>query len=265
MAHGDPPEEMTPEQLQRAWTRVVPSVLACGAWVFAAFTVGGLVMEWAGEGAAPVATVLGLPLFHTGVPGIGWFSCGGLAIGGIAVGGGALGVIAVGGAAVGIVALGGGAIGVIAFGGGAVGYIAIGGGAFGRYVLAGGGRGRYLLTPQRQDEQAVRLFTRYWPRLRRALAEDSILACPECGSEKVSEWRTDLIGFWLVLGAWLAAPPPTWPGALALTVALLVLGLGGVIWGKTLRRRCGECQHAWRPEESGNAGPPEDGGDRTER
>jgi hypothetical protein len=129
----------------------------------------------------PSPSVLSLPLWNLGdgptflnLPvgilvlgggGIGVISLGGLAIGVLAWGGGAFGVIAMGGGAVGIVAIGGGAIGFIALGGGAIGYIAVGGGACGYYVLAGEGAGRHVFSYKRQDEEAVRFFGKYLPRL----------------------------------------------------------------------------------------------------
>jgi hypothetical protein len=71
------------------------------------------------------------------------------------------------GGSVGVIAFGGGAIGLIAAGGGAVGYYALGAGGMGRYVLACGGLGQYLFTPHRQDPEAVELFCRWLPRLRK--------------------------------------------------------------------------------------------------
>lgn len=107
---------------------------------------------------------------YSGRPGLGFgfISVGGLAVGVVAFGGAAVGLIAIGGGALGVLAFGGGAIGVIAVGGGAVGYVAIGGGGFGRYVLAGDGRGRAVLSRRRQDPEAVELFTRWFPALKKA-------------------------------------------------------------------------------------------------
>jgi hypothetical protein len=129
------------------------------------------------EGHVSETEVFGLPLYDTTGPislgvlamgpvALGLVCFGGLAVGGLAVGGGAVGVVAIGGGAVGLVAMGGGAIGVIAVGGGALGFVAVGGGATGTYALGGGGAGRYLLTGTRQDEEAIRFFCKYLPRLR---------------------------------------------------------------------------------------------------
>ncbi|MCK6485613.1 MAG: bZIP transcription factor [Phycisphaerae bacterium] len=107
---------------------------------------------------------------YSGRPGLGFgfISIGGLAVGVVAFGGAAVGLVAIGGGALGVLAFGGGAVGVIAVGGGAVGYVAIGGGGFGRYVLAGDGRGRAVLSRRRQDPEAVELFTRWFPALKKA-------------------------------------------------------------------------------------------------
>jgi hypothetical protein len=115
-------------------------------------------------------SVLGLPIGIVSLGGgaIGVVSFGGLAIGALAFGGGAFGIVAIGGGAFGIVSIGGGSFGLIAVGGGAVGYIAIGGGAYGKYVLAGDGSGKYVFNRRRQDEEAVRFFCKYLPRLRQA-------------------------------------------------------------------------------------------------
>jgi hypothetical protein len=123
-------------------------------------------------GGEPLAPGLSLGIVAVGGGAIGLISFGGMAIGGLAFGGGALGIVAIGGGAVGVVAVGGGSCGVIALGGGACGYIAIGGGAYGQYVLAGDGKGRYVLDRKRQDDEAVRLFCRYLPRLQEAFVEE---------------------------------------------------------------------------------------------
>ncbi len=56
---------------------------------------------------------------------------------------------------------------MIAIGGGAVGFVTMGVGGIGRYVLAFGGLGRFLFTQHRQDREAVELFCRWLPRLRK--------------------------------------------------------------------------------------------------
>ncbi len=105
----------------------------------------------------------------TNDPGItaGIVAIGGMAVGVIAIGGGAVGLFAVGGGALGLIAVGGMACGVFAAGGGAVGLITLGAGGIGRYVLAVGGLGRYLFTQHRRDPEAVELFCRYIPKLKK--------------------------------------------------------------------------------------------------
>jgi hypothetical protein len=120
--------------------------------------------------------VVGLPLIdfagvgtrHPGL-GIGVVGCGGLGIGLIGIGGLGVGVVALGGGAVGIVAIGGGSVGLIACGGGALGVVAIGGGACGKYALGQRGAGKYVLALNRQDDEAIEFFCRYYPRLRDAV------------------------------------------------------------------------------------------------
>ncbi|GJQ27030.1 MAG: hypothetical protein HBSAPP02_20620 [Phycisphaerae bacterium] len=103
--------------------------------------------------------------------GIGLVAIGGLAVGLIAFGGMAVGVFAFGGGSLGVFAFGGGAIGVIAVGGGAVGLVSLGGGGAGIYVCAERGAGRYVFSVQRQDDRAVEFFTRWLPRLKKALVQ----------------------------------------------------------------------------------------------
>jgi hypothetical protein len=57
--------------------------------------------------------------------------------------------------------------------GGAAGYITLGAGGIGRYVLAMSGLGRYLFTQNRQDREAVELFCRWLPRLRKYAGKSS--------------------------------------------------------------------------------------------
>jgi hypothetical protein len=118
----------------------------------------------------PLADFAGIGTRHPGI-GFGIMAFGGLAVGVVAFGGGAVGVLAVGGGAVGILAIGGGSFGVIALGGGAVGIVAVGGGALGYYALGQRGYGKYVLGLNRQDEQAIELFCRYFPRLRDAVTQ----------------------------------------------------------------------------------------------
>jgi hypothetical protein len=123
----------------------------------------------------PNMRVLGLPLIdaagistrHPGI-GLGIIAFGGAGIGVIGVGGLGVGIIAAGGGAIGLVAIGGGALGLIAVGGGACGLIAIGGGAAGYYALGQRGAGKYVLAVNRQDDQAIELFGRWFPALRAA-------------------------------------------------------------------------------------------------
>ncbi|PYT24302.1 MAG: hypothetical protein DMG58_26180 [Acidobacteria bacterium] len=75
----------------------------------------------------------------------------------IAIGDMATGWVALGGLARGGVALGGLSVGVVAWGGAAVGYYACGGAAFGQYVMSAA----------TQDPEAVELFGRFLPWLRR--------------------------------------------------------------------------------------------------
>jgi hypothetical protein len=116
----------------------------------------------------PFIDFAGLGTPHPG-HGFGVNAFGGLSVGAIAMGGGAFGLVAFGGGAFGIVAIGGGAVGVFAFGGGAVGYIAIGGGAAGYYALGQKAAGKYVLALNRQDDEAIEFFCRYFPSLRAAV------------------------------------------------------------------------------------------------
>jgi hypothetical protein len=118
-------------------------------------------------------TLFGLPIAlgvgAVGVVSIGPFGVGVISFGGfgvIAVQG--IGIVSVGGAGLGVIALGGAACGVIAIGGAAVGYVAIGGGAVGVYVLGASGAGRYVLSKRRQDAEAVALFSKWVPGVRKA-------------------------------------------------------------------------------------------------
>lgn len=117
-----------------------------------------------------------LPLVSIGLQGgrqpgptVGVVALGGLAVGVVAVGGMSAGVIAFGGGAVGVFAIGGGSVGLIALGGGACGYIALGGGACGWYAMAQRGAGKFVLAVNRQDPEAIALFSRWVPGLRAAV------------------------------------------------------------------------------------------------
>lgn len=119
-------------------------------------------------GPLPFLSAGGAGSSHPGI-GFGVIATGGLAVGVFAMGGGAIGIVALGGGAIGVVAVGGGAVGVIALGGGAAGWIAVGGGAFGRYTLGGRVFGKFGFGYNRQDPEAVELFTRWLPRFRAAI------------------------------------------------------------------------------------------------
>ncbi|HEV3449388.1 MAG TPA: hypothetical protein VG099_32430 [Gemmataceae bacterium] len=170
-----PSVRIDPLAFQRA---LLPYYLVFMAILIILPTIGQALMPYL-QGHVSETEILELPLYDTAGPvSLGWLavgpvavglvSFGGLAVGGIAMGGGAVGIVAIGGGAVGLLAVGGGAIGVIAVGGGALGYVAVGGGAVGRYALGGGAAGKYLLTGTRQDEEAIRFFCKYLPRLRQA-------------------------------------------------------------------------------------------------
>lgn len=82
------------------------------------------------------------------------------------------GVFAFGVNAVGIIAIGTNAVGVIAIGCNAYGIVAIGIIPFGFYVLSysESSRGKYLLAPHRQDDDAIDLFSRWFPKLTASLS-----------------------------------------------------------------------------------------------
>ncbi len=85
----------------------------------------------------------------------------------------AVGVIAIGGInAGGIIAIGTNAFGIIAIGGNAYGIIAIGPHAWGIYTLSNSefGKGRYRFSPHHQDDQAVKFFTHFMPKLKSAFS-----------------------------------------------------------------------------------------------
>jgi hypothetical protein len=129
-----------------------------------------------GRRVIPPMDVLGFPLIdfagigtrHPGV-GIGVIGVGGAGIGVIGIGGLGVGIIALGGGSIGLLAVGGGSLGLIAVGGGACGYIAIGGGACGYYALGQRAQGKYVLALNRQDDEAIEFFCRFFPGLRAAV------------------------------------------------------------------------------------------------
>ena len=93
------------------------------------------------------------------------------------------GFVTVGVIAVGVVALGAGSrYGMIdkwsaprgRFGiGKAVGIVAVGPTAYGRYTLSYAGNGRYIFSPNRQDEEAVALFTHWLPKFSEVFSPSS--------------------------------------------------------------------------------------------
>ena len=161
-----------PRKFQRAYARIMLTVML-PLYLAAMFTVP---LGMAARRFLPRMTIAGIPLTdiagigtrHPGI-GIGIVAAGGAGIGVVGFGGLGVGLVAVGGGAIGIVAFGGGSIGLIALGGGAVGYIAVGGGACGYYALGQRGYGKYVFALNRQDDEAIEFFCRYWPRLRDAV------------------------------------------------------------------------------------------------
>ena len=128
-----------------------------------------------------------------GAIGIGIVSCGALAVGMVAIGACSVGIVAVGAFSIGIFAFGGNALGVIAIGAGtsygmtniksslrgrfdigkAVGLVAISPKAYGFYTLSYTGKSRYTFSPDRQDAEAVALFTRCLPKLKKTFSASS--------------------------------------------------------------------------------------------
>ena len=129
--------------------------------------------------------------------GIGFIAVGAVSVGVVAIGACSVGVVSMGACSVGIVAFGAFSIGIFAFGGNSFGVIAIGAGtrygyeigprgrfdigravgviaigpeAHGVYTLSYTGRGIYTLSPDRQDADAVALFTRWMPKFKGALS-----------------------------------------------------------------------------------------------
>ena len=128
---------------------------------------------------------------------IGVIAVGGLTVGVVSIGACSVGVIAMGACSVGIVAVGAFSAGIFAFGGNSFGIIAIGAGsrhgyevgprgwfdigravgviaigpkACGVYTLSYEGKGTHMLSPDRQDADAVALFTRWLPKFKEALS-----------------------------------------------------------------------------------------------
>lgn len=123
-------------------------------------------------------------IISVGAVAVGVVAIGACSVGVFALGAGSVGIFAFGGYSVGILAFGGNALGVIALGAGsrygaidkwsaprgrfnigrAVGMVAMGPTAHGRYTLSYAGNGRYMFSLNRQDEEAVALFTRWLPK-----------------------------------------------------------------------------------------------------
>ena len=148
-----------------------------------------------------------------GASGMGELTFGFVTVGVIAVGAVAVGVIAIGACSVGIFALGAGSVGIFAFGAFSVGIFAFGRNAFGVIALGAGSRygmidkwsaprgrfnigkavgivamgpnasgvytlsyvdkGRYTFSPNRQDAEAVALFTRWLPKFNEVFSPSS--------------------------------------------------------------------------------------------
>ena len=146
-------------------------------------------------------------------PGLGEETFGFITIGIISVGAVAVGVIAIGACSVGVFALGAGSVGIFAFGafsagifafgssafglvavgagsrygtidkwsaprgrfdiGRVVGIVAVGPTASGRYSLSYDGKGRYMFSLNRQDEEAVALFTHWLPKFSEVFASST--------------------------------------------------------------------------------------------
>jgi hypothetical protein len=161
-----------PVKFQRALAKPV------GLGVVAIYLIGGMIAAGAvmAKKTLTPTYVLGLPLIdlagagtrHPGV-GIGVIGVGGAGIGIVGIGGLGVGIIGMGGGAIGLIAVGGGSLGLIAFGGGACGIVAVGGGACGYYALGQRARGKYILALNRQDDEAIELFCRWFPGLRDAV------------------------------------------------------------------------------------------------
>ena len=137
-----------------------------------------------------VVEAIGIGFISVGALTLGVVSIGACSVGVIAMGACSVGIVSVGAFSVGIVAFGGNSFGIIAIGAGtrhgyeigprgrfdigrAVGVIAIGPKACGVYTLSYEGKGTYMLSPDRQDPDAVALFTRWLPKFKGALSSAS--------------------------------------------------------------------------------------------
>ena len=97
----------------------------------------------------------------------GWVAIGALARGGVALGGLSFGVVGFRGLSIAAIAFGGLSIGIVAFGGLAIGVVAWGGAAVGYYACGGAAFGQYVIRASTQDPEAVELFGRFMPWLKR--------------------------------------------------------------------------------------------------
>ena len=104
--------------------------------------------------------------------GIGYIAVGAISVGVIAVGACSVGIVAAGAFSIGIFAWGAFSLGIIAIGQ-SVGVVAIGPAACGIYTLSYKGKGRHVFSLDRQDAEAVALFTRWMPKFKGALSPDS--------------------------------------------------------------------------------------------
>ena len=124
---------------------------------------------------------------------IGFISVGALSVGIVAIGACSVGIVAVGAFSVGIFAFGGNALGLIAIGAGTrygwinlksaprgrfdigkvAGIVAVGPAAYGFYTLSYAGKSRYMFSPDRQDTEAVALFTRWLPKFEKTFSASS--------------------------------------------------------------------------------------------
>jgi hypothetical protein len=156
------------------WTLIVTGVVASVVEFQCLSMEGNWDLPDIMESTTGQATLFGLPI-EVGVGAVGFVSVGPLGVGVISVGGfgvlafQGIGIVSVGGVGLGVIGLGGAASGGIAIGGAALGFVAIGGGAMGVYVLGASGKGRYVLSKQRHDPEAVALFGKWVPGVRRVL------------------------------------------------------------------------------------------------
>ena len=104
--------------------------------------------------------------------GIGYIAVGAISVGVVAIGACSVGIVAVGACSIGILAWGAFSLGVIAIGQ-SVGVIAIGPAACGVYTLSYKSKGRHVFSPDRQDGDAVALFTRWLPKFKGASSSAS--------------------------------------------------------------------------------------------